>query len=192
MERIDDLLDAGIPVVEVEVEDVDVVGAEVLERAVDSVPQGLGAVSRVGGAGDGVGGEVEVVRVLGGDNELVADSALLSPLSDELLGGSILAISSISIFTQVQALEPNSLEPGGIDEVTARLPEGVEELEAAVLSHLAHAHLGPGTLSDAHTAELQGGDVDSGALGQLAQVAELGGGRVGWDEGSHIDVLGDD
>ena len=65
VESIDDLLNGGIPVPEVEVEDVDVVGLEVLQGGVDRVTEGLGAVARVGGAGDGVGSEVEVIGVLG-------------------------------------------------------------------------------------------------------------------------------
>ena len=64
VESIDDLLDGGIPVPEVEVEDVDVVGLEVLQGRVYGVTQGLGAVAGVGRARDGVGGEVKVVGVL--------------------------------------------------------------------------------------------------------------------------------
>ena len=112
MEGVDDLLDGGIPLPEVEVEGIDIVGLEVLQRRVDRVTEGLGAVARVGGASDGIGGEVEVVGVLkgvgmsvrrieegymtketnlGSNNDLVTNTSLLSPFADELFRGPILA-----------------------------------------------------------------------------------------------------
>jgi hypothetical protein len=64
VQGIDDLLNRGIPVPEVEVEDVDVVRLEVLQGEVDGVAERLGTVARVGGTGDRVRGEMEVVGVL--------------------------------------------------------------------------------------------------------------------------------
>ncbi len=92
---------------------------------------------------------------LGHNNHLVSVAALLHPLPDEFLRRFVLVVVR------------------GIDEVAARLVERVEELEAALLAHCAHAEFLP-LVTDAHRAECERRDVHARKWAELAVVAELG------------------
>ena len=94
---------------------------------------------------------LDVTR-LGRNDHLVADAALLHPLADECLRGLVLVVV------------------GGVDEVSACFVEGVEQLEAALLVHRAHADLVP-LVADAHSAEAQRRDMDTGKQRELAMAA---------------------
>ena len=74
---------------------------------------------------------------LGGDDHLVTDATRLHPLADELLGRLVLVVVR------------------GVDEVAASRVERIEELEARLLVHRAHAELVP-LVTDAHRPETQG------------------------------------
>ena len=93
------------------------------------------------------------------DDHLVADPPLLHPLPDELLRGLVLVVVR------------------GVDEVAPGVVEGVEEREARLLVHRAHAELLP-LVADAHRSEAERRDVHSCEGCELAVEAELG--RRGW------------
>lgn len=90
---------------------------------------------------------------LGSDDELVADVALLCPLPNEFLGRLVLT-------TYIALRVSNPIEialkcicvlaAGGIDEITAGLVIGIEELEGVFLVHAAHAYLLP-LVANAHS-----------------------------------------
>jgi hypothetical protein len=94
VERVHDLLDAGGPVPPVQVQDVDPLGVELLERVAERDVQGaLMVAGRVDGAqtfallvADVVAGE------LGCDDHLVSVATLLHPLADPELGFVVLVV----------------------------------------------------------------------------------------------------
>lgn len=123
VEGLHQLRDGRGEVPPVHVQQVDVVGLELLEAGLDRRVQALGAVAvevdddfLVAEAG------VEVGRVLGGDDHLVADAAFLHPLADPLLRLLILVVV------------------GRVDEVAALLVVEVQDALGCFL--VASAHCG--------------------------------------------------
>ena len=104
-----------------------------------------------------IGMEASTTHLSREDN-LVADAALLHPLPKELLRGLVLVVVR------------------RVDEVPSGIVERVEEREARLLVHRAHAELLP-FVADARRAELERRDVHPSEGGELAVEPELGWGR---------------
>lgn len=166
-----------------EVKNIDVVSAELAKRVLDRVVKGLHIVTAVLGLLLKVLDELVVRGVLhvkeahqhqiqlpnpeeaisdctylGSNNQLVTVAAELHPLANKLFGGLLLVVV------------------GGVDEVAAGFVVGVKELEALLLVHGTHAEGFP-AVTDAHSTELDGGDLDTGLGGEGAVLAKFGRGR---------------
>lgn len=86
MQSMHDFLDTGLPVPPMHIKEIDVVGPELLQGSFDRKVHGLEIVSRViDFLDDLVVARLEVGGVLGRDEQLVSDSPLLGPFSDEQL-----------------------------------------------------------------------------------------------------------
>jgi hypothetical protein len=93
VQAIHHFLDPGRPVPPVEVQNVDVGGAQLLQAGFDADVHGLDAVSDIKHLlRDGVVSALVVGAVLRRDDELVADVALLRPFSDKRLRAFVLAV----------------------------------------------------------------------------------------------------
>ena len=126
VKRVHDLADRGGVIPPVDVEDVDVVSLEFLERLMDAHEERFLGVAQVVGAfalADGVGAVVGCV--LCGEDDLVPVVAGGHPLADPGFGFFVLVVV------------------GCVDEVAAEGGEGVEEGEGGVFGHGAHDG-GPG------------------------------------------------
>ena len=130
-----DLLDGDVRVDTVLVEQVDRVGAQATQRALD------GGADVVGPAGDAglVAVLVEGEAELGGDDDLVADR--LEGLADELL------------------VVERTVDLGGVEEGHSAVDRGAQERD-----HLLPWRSRPERLAHAHAAEAEGGDLQAGAL----------------------------
>ena len=173
VESIHDLLNGRFEVPRVNIEYVDIGGAELLQAVLDAIPHRFETVPVMSSTSDRVRWKMIVVRVLRSDEDLRANAASFSPFADDGLRGPILAIGEGILETTLTSRGDCSLKVGSVDQVTTTLPEGVEELEAHLLRHFAHTHLGPrGGIPNTHPSELEGRGMDAGALGKLAKVAK--------------------
>jgi len=136
------------------VEDIDEVGLKLLQ----AVPQRqLERTLVIATEVDVLALAVLVLRVgcgeLGSNDHVVPVASLLHPLADPGFGLFILVIV------------------GRIDEIAAGVEVGVHELEGLFLAHAAHES-GPG-VANAHCAQLQGGDTDTGGRGEDPESSQL-------------------
>jgi len=140
MKAIHNFLDAGRVVPPVEIENVDVIRAKLLQGRFDGEMQRLGAVSDI----------MRLLRnflrcsttlprrgVFSSDYHLIAVLTLLHPFSNEQFRGLVLVIV------------------GRIDKVATGFVERVEQLEAVLLVHGTHAEISP-LVADAHSTKLKG------------------------------------
>ena len=89
IQTLHDLLDPGREVPPMDVQDVDVVRAQLLEGVLNRIVHRLDAVSYKTAVLPWLAALV-VRRILGREDDLLADTALLHPLADELLGAFVL------------------------------------------------------------------------------------------------------
>jgi hypothetical protein len=124
---------------------------------------------------------------LGRDDEVVANPASFSPFADELLRRVVLAKNHVLEHSELDKRRTGLLVTSGIEEVTALLPESVEQLEATLFGHVAHSDRGPRRFADAHASELEWRNVDTCPLGELTKVTELRGGLLRRGEEGHCE-----
>ena len=111
---------------------------------------------------------------LGGNDQLITDTALFRPFADESLGRLVLADGRSVVCTRGSM--KSVLVTGRVDEISTSFEERVEELKATLLVHRAHADSSP-LVADAHGTKTHGRDVDAGKRGELTVAAELSGRR---------------
>ncbi len=196
MERVHDLFDGGGVVPPVHVKKVNIRRAQLFERGFHGDVKGLGAIPRiVHHVGDiPLFPALVVGRVLGCDDELVADATLLSPLADEGLGSLVLTVFKVNEITYPSAQGgESSLIVCRINEValegwvrtayTEKARSGwttytcvkvcIEKLEGRRLIHRAHSEFLP-LVADAHSTELQGRHAHACEGRECAITSELG------------------
>ena len=206
MEGMHELGDAGIPVPEMNIVQIDVGRPELLQGSLDVEVKRLRA-----------GASVEdllldrVVPVLGGAGKLFTSRSGSSATANHSKLLALVAMKSWSRTPFDSAHSPMicsddsswlakespirtrsgsdsrlcSLEVRSIDEVSTEVIVRVEELEAVFLVHRAHSALGP-LVTNAHTPKADGRDADAGSGAELAVEAQLGlGERQGCEELRH-------
>ena len=112
-----------------------------------------------------------LIAYLGSNNELVANATLLRPLADEFLRTFVLAAwgSVARNFTERERV----LVVRSVNEVSARIVERIEQLEAIFFVHCTHANVSP-LVANAHGTEAYWRNVQPCERGELAMTAELG------------------
>ena len=99
VERVHDFFDRGGVVPPVYVEKVDIRRTQLLERGFHGHVKGLGVVPRIVHQVISPLPALVVSRVLGCDNELIADATLLNPFADEGLGSLVLTVFRVNEIT---------------------------------------------------------------------------------------------
>jgi hypothetical protein len=182
MKSVHDLPDRGGPIPPMHVQDIDVRGAQFLERCLDGDVEGLcvipGVIHLVG---DFVLSPLEIGCVLkmtsahyfmgvqhegnwtclGCNDQLVSDASLLSPLADKILGS--LVPTDIGFQWQCRCQKFPYLAASGevlllnANSTYAEIEVGIKEFERALFIHGAHAKFLP-FVANAHGSWLDGRD----------------------------------